>query len=189
MKNTKKLFGINGREVVVTKPEGILPNLLASSKIQGLKLTWILILILIIGFGFAACNDGGGSSTGNNGGTGGGGGGGGGGSGSDKWADLVGEWEWEEGEESVNLKFNPDISLGIGYTIYYNSKKVGVTSMGTILWCSYDGTTLKVFDQDKKTSFTATVVKDGETLTISNYQHSSGSNYSSISGKTYTKQP
>jgi membrane-bound inhibitor of C-type lysozyme len=80
--------------------------------------------------------------------------------------------------------------LGIGYVIEKNIYKTGDIgpTLGTIIYCSYDGTTLKVFDQNKKTKFTATVVKDGETLTISNYQHSSGEDYSYIA-KTYAKQP
>ena len=193
MKMTKKFLGINGMDAVVIKPKRSLRSLLASGKLQGIKLTGnlnraclqakvpllMLILFLIIGFGFTSC---GGDGDG-------GGGGGGSGGGSDKWVDLVGKWGWAEGEEYVNLNFNPDKSMGVGYVINYNSKiGGGLTTNSSIIFCSYDGTTLKVFDQNKKTKFTATVVKDGETLTISNYQHSSGDNYSYIT-KTYAKQP
>ena len=138
------------------------------------KFLGIIAIAVIVGFGFTSC---------------GGDGDGGGGGGSDKWADLVGKWKWEAGEEYVNLNFNSDISMGVGYVINENSKIGGVlTTNGSIIFCSYDGTTLKVFDQNKKTKFTATVVKDGETLTISNYSYSSGDDYSYIA-KTYTKQP
>jgi hypothetical protein len=97
---------------------------------------------------------------------------GGGGGGSDKWSSLIGNWAWSEGGDSIRLEIEGGKTLDIGYNFQMYSTIGSTYSWGNIWFCSYDGSTFRVYDYPDITKYTFTVVKssDDQTLTFSNYQ-------------------
>ena len=140
------------------------------------KLFGIIVLAVIIGFALTACTEGG--NNGNKGG--------------DNWSKLVGNWIWEEGSSNIKLGFNAEKIGSLGYSffseIYLPSTFEGG---GSQFFCSYIGTTLRVFTHDNITEYTYTVTisSDNQTITFSNYKEyvSKGIPTHLLNGKTFTK--
>jgi hypothetical protein len=117
------------------------------------------------------------------------------GGGADKWSALAGEWEWAEGSYFITLKFHAEKKNIFGYTGYEfeEYREVpGSTGWGDYWFCSYDGITLRRYDEKNVTECTWTITKsgDGRTITFSNYIDAEDpSKTSRLNGKTFARRP
>ena len=109
--------------------------------------------------------------------------------GSDKWSELIGNWEWTEGPSRIRLEIDGEKFMG-GYSFQIWRDLPSSISWGNVFLCSYNGTTLRRYDYPDTTEQTFTVVKssDGQTLTFSNYQDPEGDgDLSELDGKNFTR--
>ena len=136
-----------------------------------LKFFGIIVIAAIIGFSLTACGEG---------------------KGDDDWAKLVGEWRWEQGSHNIKLVFNPNKIGTFGYSFIAEVHMPPMHEFGgSQFFCSYIGTTLRVFDVPDITEYTYTVTisSDNQTITFSNYKEYVSKDYATniFNGKTFTR--